>query len=234
MTGLCRTGCSQFTVSQLHDVELARTRRGQQPPESVSEVDGGRMHREQDGAALDPADVLGPLGRNAGVLQDRRHAAGDVAGGLAEPGRERTGGDNRPDAGRTTAIAASTWPPSSPRRAAARESSISAPGVASICSASAPSSSWLRDTTEICSRVTPAACRARAAAAAAAVEKSARTRGCDIGGMLLRPDHVLPSTSRLSAAAPPGPGRRSGSRRRVPASRSLTAATHARSHAAAG
>ena len=40
-----------------------------------------------------------------------------------------------PIPGITKAIAASTWPPSSPRRAAARESSRSTPGVASIRSA---------------------------------------------------------------------------------------------------
>ena len=84
-------------------------------------------------------------------------------------------------------MAASTWPLSSPSLAAARESSISTPGDASICSASAPSSSWLRESTEISSRETPYSCSARAAAAAAAgLANNARTRGCAIGGMLLR------------------------------------------------
>ena len=53
--------------------------------------------------------------------------------------------------------------------------------------ASAPSSSWLRDSTEISSRETPYSWSARAAAAAAAgLANNARTRGGAIGGMLLR------------------------------------------------
>ena len=57
------------------------------------------MHREQHAAALDvPHDVIGALGGNAGILQRRRQSAGHVAGGFAEPGRERARGDNRPDA----------------------------------------------------------------------------------------------------------------------------------------
>ena len=73
-----------------------------------------------------------------------------------------------PMPGITRATAASTWPPSSPSRAAGRESSRSTPGEASICAASAPSSSWLRATTEIWSRSMPRACAERAPAAAAA------------------------------------------------------------------
>ena len=171
----------------IDDVELARPRRGHQLTDLV-QVDGRRVHREQHSPALDVLhDVIDAPGGNAGILQRRRQAACDVARGFAEPGRERARGDNGPIPGRTTAMAASTWPLSSPSLAAARESSMSTPGDASICSASAPSSSWLRESTEISSREMPYSCSARAAAAAAAgLPNNARTRGCAIGGMLLR------------------------------------------------
>ena len=42
------------------------------------------MNPEKDGASLHFAlKMLGPLFRNAGVLQDRGHAPGDVPSGLA-------------------------------------------------------------------------------------------------------------------------------------------------------
>ena len=118
-----------------------------------------------------------------------------------------------PMPGITTAMAASTSPPSSPRRAAGRESSMSAPGVASICSASAPSSSWLGTPP----RFDRVRYRARGARGAAA--------GC--AGLRTRPGpgdeplavcyfvHMSGLSLRSSAAGPRVRGPRSSSRARA-------------------
>lgn len=57
------------------------------------------MHAEQHSALLDTAlKLVGVLVRNAGAPQHAGHAAGHVAGGFPQPGRERPRRDDRTDA----------------------------------------------------------------------------------------------------------------------------------------